>query len=297
MFLLGYCLAICFFVLYFIFVSVVHIHHELRSPRSMFMTNSPQLRLLGIVPKRNPTRPPPRKRGSPTHLLVVLGSGGHTAEMFSLLRDLDPLSYTYRSYVISSGDDFSAGKAIEFERRLEDRAKARRKVPAGIPKPFYSTTEHNSKSKETTRYQKDLLVPSPKPETASNNYDIFFVPRARLIHQSILTTPFSSLRCLIACIRVLRSPPPLHTYPDLIIINGPATSIILILASLLIRCFTPDPRTRERMRSIYVESWARVKGLSLSGRILVKVGACERVLVQWEGLQRDGVEFKGALIG
>ena len=51
------------------------------------------------------------------------------------------------------------------------------------------------------------------------------------------------------------------------------------------------------MRTIYVESWARVRGLSLSGKILVAVGACERVLVQWEGLGRAGKgEFKGVLV-
>jgi len=51
------------------------------------------------------------------------------------------------------------------------------------------------------------------------------------------------------------------------------------------------------MRTIYVESWARVEGLSLSGKILMAVGACERVLVQWEGLSRAGRgEFRGVLV-
>ena len=55
--------------------------------------------------------------------------------------------------------------------------------------------------------------------------------------------------------------------------------------------------TSGKMRSIYIESWARVKGLSLSGRILVATGAVDRVLVQWEGLAGTGRgEFRGCLV-
>ncbi|KAK4693270.1 hypothetical protein P7C71_g4095, partial [Lecanoromycetidae sp. Uapishka_2] len=79
------------------------------------------LRLLYILPAVHPIKPSPRKRGTPTHLLVVLGSGGHTAEMLSLLTDLDPKTYTYRSYVVGSGDDFSAGKAEDFEQVLVEK--------------------------------------------------------------------------------------------------------------------------------------------------------------------------------
>ena len=181
--------------------------------------------------------------------------------MLSLLTDLDPRSYTHRSYVVSSGDDFSARKAAEFEQELAKRA-----------------------------------------SNAPMSYDISFVPRARRVHQSLLTTSFSSLRCLFACFSVLRcpsagaSPSTPNTYPDLILSNGPATATILIFASLLLRFFSLSG-TSGKMRTIYVESWARVKGLSLSGKILVAVGACERVLVQWEGLGRAGKgEFKGVLV-
>ena len=181
--------------------------------------------------------------------------------MLSLLTDLDPYSYTHRSYVVSNGDNFSARKAAEIE---QDFA---RKLP-----------------------------------NAPRNYDIAFVPRARKIHQSLLTTPFSSLHCLLACFSVLRSPSTASspfspsTYPDLMMTNGPATATILIFASLLLRFFA-FPGTSGKMRTIYIESWARVKGLSLSGKILVGIGACERVLVQWEGLSRARKgEFKGVLV-
>ncbi len=202
--------------------------------------------------------------------------------MFSLLHDLDPNVYTHRSYIISSGDNFSALKAVEFEIALE--AKRRDK-------------------------QGTILVPS--------TYDISVIPRARKIHQPLVTTPVSSLRCLIACFTLLGAPitrqsswsdtnqhqtkrltmeNPRYTYPDLIIANGPATAVLVIAASLLLR-FLNLRGTEGKMRTIYVESWARVNSLSLSGKALVACGMVNRMLVQWENLARNGQgEFIGALV-
>jgi len=251
--------------------------------------------------------------------------------MLSLLRHLDPFSYTHRSYLISSGDDFSAQKAIEFESHLLEKAKqARREV--------------GRKEEEEAWAVMGCFYGS---------YDITFVPRARKIHQSLLTTPVSALRCVVACFSVLPSPnllphsgasPPLspptrsyppphqlpqkpqeapesptqYTYPHLILTNGPATATILILAALIIRflldplplipnplsTFLPNPQGK--LRTIYIESFARVRRMSLSGRILVACGMCERVVVQWEGLASPGLglgdtgwgrkEFRGVLV-
>lgn len=197
--------------------------------------------------------------------------------MLSLLRDLDPTSYTHRSYVVSAGDDFSARKAAEFEEGLRKRVRQR-----VLPDADGNVVEGEWES-----------------------YDIAIVPRARKIHQSLLTTPFSALRCLFACFSILRSPnipvspssapaprAPAH-YPDLILSNGPGTGVVVILAALLLR-FVKFPGTRQgQMRTIYVESWARVKGLSLSGKILVRI--VDRFLVQWAGL--DGVSGRGEFMG
>ncbi|KAL4921558.1 oligosaccharide biosynthesis protein Alg14 like-domain-containing protein [Aspergillus aurantiobrunneus] len=221
------------------------------------------------VPKWRPNR-------SPIHLLVVLGSGGHTAEMFSLLRrmKLDPAKYTYRTYIISSGDNFSATKAVEYESTL---------------------LEHGAESE---------------------SYVIVTVPRARRVHQSYLTAPFTTLLSFWSCLLTLcglhpdqkqqKLPAELPTsYPDLILTNGPATAVCVILAARLLRlchyCLSflfparmrahplaatvdgNDPLAVEfRLRTIFVESWARVKTLSLSGKILLPFA--DRFLVQWPAL-------------
>ncbi|KAK1138754.1 UDP-N-acetylglucosamine transferase subunit [Aspergillus melleus] len=214
-----------------------------------------------------------RARQTPAHLLVVLGSGGHTAEMFSMLRrmKLDPSQYTYRTYVVSSGDDFSARAA--------------------------------------TRFETDYLG-------LAASYTIVTVPRARRVHQSYVTAPFSTLQCFYACLLVLcgrhpdqppRPPVLVSPYPDLILTNGPATGVCVILAARLLRlyhalvaCFTrsnrlnvvhadraPDNRLLIRdsfqLRTIFVESWARVTSLSLSGKLLLPFA--DRFLVQWPALE------------
>lgn len=232
-------------------------------------------RLLLVLSRSRPS--PDRRRTKPprysTHLLVVLGSGGHTTEMFDMLHRL-PLSstlYHHRTYVVSSGDSFSALKAAEFEMQLLGQDASAR----------------------------------------NQSYSVVTVTRARKIHQSLLTTPFSATNCLLDCFKLLMNK---HAdqeaikvvdYPDLILTNGPGTGVCVVAASIILRFFGfsgPKSMSKERpegtaeMRTIFIESWARVKTLSLSGKLLLPV--VDRFLVQWPGLQGKGekAEYVGALI-
>lgn len=232
-------------------------------------------------------RPKPRRQedSTQTRLMIVLGSGGHTAEMLALLQNIDPLKYTHRSYVVSSGDAFSARKAEEFEQQISTRSIA---VPAS--------------RKQKLQGQVD----------AAGSFDIAIVPRARRVYQSIWTTPFTSVLCFWACLKVLRKPktmPPkvIRTeqgvlqrqqlgYPDLIITNGPGTGVIVVFASLALR-LAGLGAGEDKMRTIYVESWARVRRLSLSGKILLRV--VDRFIVQWEALVKatqGRSEYIGVLV-
>lgn len=233
------------------------------SPLVALLTSSYKVIVLSLAFSQNAPIPRVRRRGTPVHLLVVLGSGGHTAEMFYLLgRIPGKLNiYTYRTYVVSSGDDFSAAKAAEFEAQNAEKL--------------------------------------GKPED-TGNYCIVTIPRARRVHQSYWTAPFSTIRCFYACILVLcgRFPgqpelPPeyLSRHPDLIVTNGPAVSVCMIGAAKLIRFFIfilrwvtgrgtkPDV---SRLRTMFVESWARVNTLSTSGLLLLPLADC--FLVQWPAI-------------
>lgn len=220
--------------------------------------------------------------------------------MFYLLRDLDTSKYTHRTYVVSSGDAFSAKRAVQFEKELEGKEDMR----------------VNQDEKMTGGVQitvNDQKPPSgPKYCVGAEHYDIAVVSRARKIHQPLLTTPFSALYCLWSCFMPLLGVPqsrsgavvPSSSWrdvadtPDLIITNGPATAVIVILASFILRFFNiKGANTRGKCKTIYAESFARVKNLSLSGKILSRI--VDRFLVQWEELEGAGGgrgEYWGILV-
>ncbi|GAM84291.1 hypothetical protein ANO11243_022850 [Dothideomycetidae sp. 11243] len=224
------------------------------------------LRLIAVLPRFR-ARPVKRKRGSPTHLLIVLGSGGHTAEMMYMLdnavfgapleqtkrRRLNWSNYTHRTWVVSSGDSVSATRAKDFEEKVRAESGA-----------------------------------------DCGTYEVVSVPRARKIYQPLWTSPISCLHCGWECAKLLiwgRK-----GFPDLIMTNGPATATVLIFTCVLLRLLNVRGcDSQGKMRTIYVESWARVKKLSLSGRCLCWVA--DRVLVQWEELKGAGgrAEFHGVL--
>ncbi|KAK2763907.1 UDP-N-acetylglucosamine transferase subunit [Arachnomyces sp. PD_36] len=271
-----------------------------------------------------PRIPQRRRKHSPTHLLIVLGSGGHTAEMISMLQraPLDPALYTHRTYVVSSGDSFSAQKAVEFEENLALRSR-------GDGKEERSTYGGDAAADIDPQSTKNLGA-SSHPSSAAKEYTVVTVPRARRVHQSFLTAPFSTLHCFWSCLCVLRGKHPGQrghpTYPDLILTNGPATAVCVIVAAKLLRLFhcTLNPRSQinedgqpgnrapsAALRTIFIESWARVTTLSLSGKIVLPL--VDRFLVQWAGLDgRTGwdanwiigrgnapkrAEYVGALVG
>jgi beta-1,4-N-acetylglucosaminyltransferase len=244
-------------------------------------------------------------------VLIVLGSGGHTHEMFYLLRDLNTRKYTHRTYVVSSGDAFSAGRAVEFEREFEAREKKkaieqRRELESRGD--IHDTSRNQRRSSGAQPVQQDEQVVT---HTGPEAYNITNLPRARRIHQSLLTTPFTCLYTLLSTFSPLLSSPPLlpgqppqtayeaaaRDLPDLIITNGPATGVIVVLATLILRFFDfRGANSRGKCRTVYVESFARVTRLSLSGKVLVKL--VDRFLVQWPELEGAGgrAEFWGVLV-
>jgi beta-1,4-N-acetylglucosaminyltransferase len=190
-------------------------------------------------------------------MVAVLGSGGHTAEMMSLLRNVDPRRYNRRTYVVSSGDAFSEERARDIEATIQ------------------------------SKHSQFGVTRAEEADPVMGKWEVKVVPRARKIHQPVWTTPLSSLWCLVCCVSTLRkislaSNGASFEYPDVIITNGPATAVMVILASLILKFFGFAPLYK--MKTIYVESWARVKSLSLSGKILLWMGVCDKFVVQWEGL-------------
>ena len=255
------------------------------------MVGHTQARLLYILPPVHPVPPPPYTRDS-THLMIVLGSGGHTAEMLAMLERINSDIYNHRTYVVTSGDHLSVDRARDFEACLRPGRK-----PCDWPR-------------RTVRDE------PPPPGVPTGTYDIFLAPRPRQIHQPLWKAAVSILNCFLASICALRrvdSPsivgnsasekpssvidlaltPP--NYPDIIMVNGPGIAVCVVFASLFLRFWSFDD-AYYKMRTVYVESFARVHTLSLSGRILLH--CVNRFFVQWSTLARvnQRVEYMGILV-
>ena len=224
--------------------------------------------------------------------MIVLGSGGHTAEMLAMLERINSDVYNHRTYVVTSGDQLSVDRARGFEACLRPGRK-----PCDWPP-------------RTVRDE------SPLPGVPSGTYDIFLAPRPRKIHQPLWKAAWSTLNCFLASICALRrldSPSILEkspwekpssvidlfltqpSYPDLIMVNGPGIAVCVVFASLFLRFWSFNDGYY-KMRTIYVESFARVHTLSLSGRILLH--CVNRFFVQWSTLARVNrrVEYMGILV-
>ncbi|KAJ2714462.1 metalloprotease [Coemansia spiralis] len=166
-------------------------------------------------------------RGTPTKVLcIVLGSGGHTAEMVRLLQGVNFERYARRLYVVGRGDALSLNQVAKVER------------------------------------------------AQPGSHHVGLVPRSRAVGQPWLTVPVSVARCL-SCVAAL-----LYDYsPDAILCNGPGNCVVVCVAALV-----PRILGLKHIPIIYVESFARVHSLSLSGRLLYPLA--DRFVVQWPSLAK-----------
>ena len=198
---------------------------------------------------------------SDSYFLIVLGSGGHTMEMLRGLDGSHPAMLRFhRRYVISRGDSMSMAHMRQYElRRI-----------ANLPPEMRGT------------------------------FDWREVPRARKIHQSLWSAPISSLWSLLHIVAVFFSTPPSRAeagrspFPHVILTNGPATGFFVALAGYLLRMFYIAPE--HTMNIVYIESWARIKSLSLTGSLFYYLGIYDLFSVQHVDLaERYGVACRDTL--
>jgi hypothetical protein len=79
---------------------------------------------------------------APIRTLVVMGSGGHTAEMLSLLGGLDKRKYAPLLYVFATSDHTSARRIAAFEKE--------RAANDGLPQPLAYRMLHIPRSREVS---------------------------------------------------------------------------------------------------------------------------------------------------
>ncbi|KAL0941569.1 glycosyltransferase family protein [Colletotrichum truncatum] len=195
------------------------------------------------------------------YLLVVLGSGGHTKEMLAMMEIGFPnVPDMHRRYLISSGDSMSLKHLEAFERDIK----------------------------------------ATHGEKWAGTYDLHIVARARKIHQSLLTTPFSAMLSVTQIFPLLLSSPftgarKRQQFPDIILTNGPATGFIVGLVVYLLKIFYVIPEDTAQV--LFIESWARIRSLSLTGKLFHHTGIADLLLVQHEPVAKAyGVTNAGCMV-
>ncbi|KAI1188432.1 oligosaccharide biosynthesis protein Alg14 like-domain-containing protein [Nemania serpens] len=193
----------------------------------------------------------PMVRGISTHyVLMICGSGGHTAEMIQMVeRSIRPEKSSHRRWAVGKDDEKSYGKILAFEQRLLDRF---------------------------SRHSLD-----------SGTFDVVRFGRARYVHQSWLTTPFTAIMSLFDILHILISSPCqqpnlVHRYPGVVVTNGPGTGFLFLLVARVLKFTHVVPASH--MKTIYVESWARVKSLSLTGKLIHWFKLADLFIVQSHSL-------------
>ncbi|KAF4984525.1 hypothetical protein FZEAL_301 [Fusarium zealandicum] len=197
------------------------------------------------------------RRRSHEYNLFVLGSGGHTKEMLMMMDDgFCNFANFHRRYLISSGDAMSENHLVD--------------------------------------YEADLQILCAAEEQDPGSYDTFTVTRARRVHQPLWSTPFTAFLSILDIFPALLNPPANDVgaklrYPTCIFSNGPATGFFVGVAAHLLKMLFLVPENT--MKFVYIESWARISTLSLTGKLFYYTGIADVLVVQHEQLAaKYGIE-------
>lgn len=164
-------------------------------------------------------------RNGPAKTMIILGSGGHTAEMIRILRYLHFNNYSPRTYVYADTDETSMEKVKMLE-------------------------------------------------GSNTDYKTIKVRRCREIHQSYYMSIFTTLRSTLESIPLYWS-----ERPELLLCNGPGTCVPLCIIAFLFKLLYITKTT-----IIFVESFCRVKTMSLTGKILYYL--TDYQILQWPYLHK-----------
>lgn len=201
-----------------------------------------------------------------TYFVYVLGSGGHTGELCEMIKQqfrLNPRSH--RRYIVTSGDSHSIN-AVE---RLEGL----------ISRTFPASADGGG---------------GDSSSSPGGTWDIVHVVRARRVHQPLYTAWLSALLSALSIVQALVLPPKpagslrkgqraaVFTYPNLIVTNGPGTGFIVCLVAFVLKVLFVIPA--DRCSILFIETWAHVSTLSLTGKLFYYSRIADMFVVQHEPL-------------
>lgn len=123
-----------------------------------------------------------------------------------------------------------------------------------------------------------------KFEDSSKDFEIIKISRSRHVGQSYFSSVFTTLYSTLNCVPLL-----IRLQPELIICNGPGTCVPICLISFLMKLFFIN----RKCKIVFIESFCRVKTLSLSGKILIWI--TDLFVVQWPQIISGKIKYFGRL--
>ena len=109
----------------------------------------------------------------------------------------------------------------------------------------------------------------------NTRHEYHVVPRSREVGQSWGSTLLTTARATASSCALVFT-----TQPDVLLLNGPGTCVPLVLGALALGVASAGAW---RPKIIFVESFCRVKTLSMTGRILYRIA--DAFYVQWPQLE------------
>lgn len=119
------------------------------------------------------------------------------------------------------------------------------------------------------------IVKLEEIEGNSDDYKVITIFRSREVGQSYISSVLTTLIAIKSAFIIL-----INYKPDLILCNGPGTGVPLCLVSFLLKLIFLN-----RTKIIFIESFCRVKSLSLTGKILYYF--VDDVIIQWPLLTKE----------
>ncbi|ORY53389.1 oligosaccharide biosynthesis protein Alg14 like-domain-containing protein [Leucosporidium creatinivorum] len=157
------------------------------------------------------------------------------------------------------------------------------RLVSGLDWQRYSTRVWIISSGDLLSESKALAL---EKQIGTGSFTLLRIPRARRVHQSYLTSPFTTLYSLAYCLWHISLAPLLasvgpsgrRVFADLILLNGPGSCVPIAVSAFLPRLLDlPSPSL------IYIESLARTRRLSVSAKLVRPL--VDRFFVQWETLR------------
>lgn len=207
-------------------------------------------------------------------VLTSLNAGGHTSEAFSLLSGLDFARYRPRTYVVSHGDRLSAKKAVDFETvRSSDTSPHTVSIYDCLLLPGMTMGRilRGGHFYFSSYLLADIVQSHYHPTrtscaSAPSDDPIFLRMVACGVHLPRLPGADNIRDVICGCVATKRARYLYHAglgnVPEQGELSSSGRPSIAVLIHNLQLMGLPSPRL------IYVESFARVKRLSLSGKIL-----------------------------